>query len=44
MVFADAVEFPTEILHGRLHMGQDMFLKIDFELLSTFFHALPTFP
>jgi hypothetical protein len=43
MFLANTVEFPTQVLHRILNIWQDMLLKMNFELLSTFFHALPTF-
>ena len=44
VLLADAVEFATEILHGRLHIRKNMALQMRFELRSSFFHVLPAFP
>ena len=44
VILANAMEFATKILHGRLHIWKNMAFQMRFELRSSFFHVLPAFP
>ena len=44
VILANAMEFATKILHGRLHIRKNMAFQMRFELRSSFFHVLPAFP